>query len=204
MICWDRHNNTIIGYFSPRQVQWLRNHVGAVRDELQVDVALREVRRFLDAAVRMPLFVSDDLRPPPQEWFPAAAGCLEGLENLGPEFAHRRLADVALVLDSLPDKGGVVVLPGPRHAQAWVWSLGECGIHLARRLGLERQIPNWSAAAERDASRAELTLSGVLAWLSRIIDGLIEMTDLSYHPLPDTDHGDELNDHAAATDPQQQ
>lgn len=40
MICWDRHDGTIIGYFSPRQVRWLREHVGAVHRALQIDLDL--------------------------------------------------------------------------------------------------------------------------------------------------------------------
>ncbi|MGW4774983.1 hypothetical protein ACWEO2_44035 [Nocardia sp. NPDC004278] len=79
----------------------------------------------------------------------------------------------------------MVTLP-ERCAQAWVWSLAECGTHLEHRLGLQRQIPRFvDGGGHGDSNRAQRSLSGVLAWLGRITDGLIEVAGHPFQPPPE-------------------
>lgn len=162
MICWDSHDDTIIGYFSPRQIQWLRKQVSTLRNELQIEVAGWEYQCYPDAMMGTILVADDGLR-----------------------LIRRRVNDAALLLHTLPDSGGLVILPNQRCVYAWVWSLAECRINLARRLGLEQQLPQLvNNGARSDADRARRTLSGVITWLNRVVDSLVDVASLPGQLLP--------------------
>lgn len=139
MICWDRHDERIIGTFTPRQIRWIREHVSALPSR---PVATHE---------------------------------------RSSELLRRTFADTIAVLETLPTTGGVVILPSARHVWAWIWSLTECAMHLAARLGLA-----WAPATPPEVEgrdRNEVLLAKVTSWLTGVIDSLIRIAELNYTQL---------------------
>jgi hypothetical protein len=110
----------------------------------------------------------------------AAAWCAAGARPAA-DLVPRMLADVDLVLGALPTTGGVVVLPDDRHVWAWIWSPHECGMHLAFRLA--RTWRRSYATTSPRSDRAEQVFAQGMAWLTRVVDGLIDTADLSFSVL---------------------
>lgn len=180
MICWDRQANQIIGHFTPRQIHWLRGHIGVFRDAVSLDLQWRALERHCTGAIHVAEITQQD-----QPYVPASTSLptdVPAWSVVGPKqspaLAQRRLADADLVLGSLPATGGVVVLPDPRHVWAWIWSLYECGMHLAFRLGLPWVAPNTKASTTAD--RAQRSFPKAMTWLMTVIDTLVDVGDLPY------------------------
>ena len=154
MICWDRVDGQIIGTFTPRQIRWIRKHVGV-----------------LHATVNDVIF---PVGAPMPAW-PTGTG------DGGFDVVRHTLADAAVVLGTLPATGGVVVLSGSHQIWAWIWTLSECRTYLAVRLGLVRR-PAQTATPPRWGvdGRIERSLSTVTNWLESVVDDLIGIADLNY------------------------
>ncbi|HEV8556641.1 MAG TPA: hypothetical protein VGR06_09635 [Actinophytocola sp.] len=148
MICWDRMDGRIVGIFTPRQIRWIRRHVGVLHAAAQDVVPLLGVPAWLAA-----------------------------MAEVGFDAVRRTRADTAVVLDTLPETGGVVVLPERHQAWAWIWTLSECQIHLAFRVGPARRPAQISTAS---GSGTEWSLSMVTTWLESVVDDLICVADLNY------------------------
>jgi hypothetical protein len=92
MICWDRSESQVIGNFSPRQVRWIRDHVGNLRHALQVtkEQAESEVgRHFSDPLAQMktvPGHGRQDITggglPDQPAWWTATSRMIPGLTQL--------------------------------------------------------------------------------------------------------------------------
>jgi hypothetical protein len=181
VICWDRQADSIIGYFSPRQIRWFRQHVGAFRESvlsqrkwralerhlievLDIEGANQQHRQYVSAGGSLPAGVP--------AW---ASG---GLQMGGHDIEWHMLVDAELVLGSLPATGGVVVLPDQRYVWAWIWALYECAMHLSFRLGLTWEPPHTGTYSTAD--RAHRSFSKVMAWLMMVVDTLIDVADLRY------------------------
>ena len=180
LICWDRQADQTIGHFTPRQIRWFRDHVGAFRDAVSLDRDWRDLERHLVEA--------HDVVEISQEYHQHVAARIslstdvpawsEAGPTMSPTFPEHMLADADLVLGSLPATGGVVVLPDARHVWAWIWSLYQSGMHLAFRLGLPWAPPHTKTS--NTADRAQRSFPKVLAWLMTVIDTLIDVADLPY------------------------
>ncbi|MBO0879102.1 MAG: hypothetical protein J2P17_01715 [Mycobacterium sp.] len=190
MTCWDRHHDQIIGYFSPRQVRWLREHVGDMYAALQIDPQPREMRADSDEEQDITPFNPDIWRTTAKRWTPSTAWSAAthpgGPERVCPEFTRHRVADMALVLDTLPEIGGVVTLSDVHCIRAWVWSLAECGMHLTWRLGLQPYLPLDRQSPCRGTDRTRRSVCGVLAWLDRVTADLLDIAGDLFHPPEST------------------
>lgn len=168
MICWDRQGERIIGTFTPRQLRWIREHLGSFRVFLERaidgrDTGLRAGGGYLQAVDIAQRRLNGNA-PVNSDGFPAA------------HFLRKVVQDIDTVVDALPPSGGVVVLPDTRHAWAWVWSLYECGMEMAFRLKLE-----WGPLddmKETATGRHGRSFCSLMTWLIQVIEGLIEVVDL--------------------------
>jgi len=180
VICWDRQANQIIGNFTPRQIRWFRDHVSVFRDAVLLDRDWRALERDLVEALDIAEIIKEYHQQVPASISSSTdvpAWSVVG-SKMSPAFAEHMLADADLVLGSLPATGGVVVLPDVRHVWAWIWSLYDCGMHLAFRLGLPWVPPHTKTSTA--ANRAERSFPKVMAWLMAVIDTLVDVADLPY------------------------
>jgi hypothetical protein len=185
VICWDRQASQIIGHFSPRQIRWFRDHVGAFRDAVSLDRDWRDLEHYLIETIDIMEITQeyDQHLPatiPQSKDVPAWSVVRPKISRI---FSEHMLADADLVLGSLPATGGVVVLPDARHVWAWIWALYECGMHLAFRLGLPWVPPHTEISSAAD--RAARSFPKVMAWLMTVIDTLVDVADLPYPAIAD-------------------
>lgn len=152
MICWDRVDGQIIGVFTPRQIRWLRKHVGALLATAH-----------------------DAVFPVGAHAWPAGTG------EAGLDVLARMLGDAAVVLSTLPGTGGVVVLSRDSQIWAWIWTLSECRSHLAFRLGLTGQTAQATTPPRSGGDRRiDRTFSTVADWLTNVVGDLISVAELAY------------------------
>ena len=185
VMCWDRQADQIIGYFTPRQIRWLRDHVSTFRDAVDLHRGWAALeRRLADTALTAEIIQDDrhhgsvgaPLSPEVPAW------SIAGHQTEPVVFGHM-LAYADLVVDSLPTTGGVVVLPDARAVWAWIWSLYQCGMHLAFRLGLTWAPTYTQIHTHTTTDRAERSFLKVRAWLMTVIGTLIDVADLPYPTL---------------------
>jgi hypothetical protein len=181
MICWDRRGDLVIGHFTPREIDWTRRHLTRFGEVLRIghvglatgadtgadSELVAEAARYAEViAVR-------------GETGPAATRATETVRA-------RRLVNllqtydaVETVLDSLPDRGGVVLLRDPPESWAWIWAMYEYGMSLSCRLGI-----GWGPLPDEPpvtASAEERSFDATMRWILRVVTGLIEIADL---PVP--------------------
>lgn len=183
VICWDRQGDQIIGHFTARQIRWLRDHVSTFRDAVCMHRDWCALERHLAGAIYIAEITGEYHQDAPAGI--SLSTDVPAWSVVGPRmssaFAEHMLADADLVLGSLPATGGVVVLPDVRAVWAWIWSLYQCGMHLAFRLGLTWVPPHTETSTA--AGRAERSFFNVRTWLMTVIDTLIDVADLPY-PAP--------------------
>ena len=174
MFYWNRRGGRLVGNFTPRQVQWIRDHVTALRDTLEEYRPLREVdHHFAPGSYATKLFRGYHVQPAENDAPPTSK------TDMTPGLEQRALTDAGLVLSTLPATGSVVELPSTRYAWAWIWSLSDCRIHLGSRLGLD-----WWERLHSDTEDEVIgviqSYSKVSVWLSQVIENLIDMAELTY------------------------
>lgn len=179
MTCWDHQGDEIHGSFTPRQIRWIHKNLAVFGEALREAQHQQATGHLMAEALDIPF-----PRPCGDRATVIASPRNVSGHRLDPVWATskflnqmRRNAD--LVLNSLPETGGDVVLRGPREAWAWIWSLYECGMDVAIRLGIDwGPLPTMRRPG---ADRAERSYYYVMKWLLRVVDELIDVAEL---PLP--------------------
>jgi hypothetical protein len=180
VICWDRRAGQVIGYFTPRQIRWIRDHVSIFRDAVVIHGDWCALERHLADAQHITEIAQCDRHQMP--YMASSSGVpawsVGGHHDVETRLFRHILTDTDIVLGSLPIAGGVVVLDDARAVWAWIWSLYQCGMHLAFRLGLPWLPPTEMCVT---GERAERSFFKVRAWLMTVIDTLI---DVAVFPCP--------------------
>ncbi|CAM3648442.1 DUF2017 domain-containing protein [Kibdelosporangium persicum] len=121
-VCWDRAGDELIGVFSPHAVAWLRRQMAGYGELLEWRYTKYTSDDPTAEAIGIPLATT------PAEYPPLVAALREIIPEEEPEpvrlwwepdVVRWLYAGARLVLDSLPETGGVVVLRERHQIDAW-------------------------------------------------------------------------------------
>jgi hypothetical protein len=175
MICWDRTDDLVIGTFLPVQVRWLRRQLSGFRD--LIDWRMRQYRcgDLLHAFVGMPLPVAPPEEPmlrtllaryvPEQEPEPVRLW-------REPDVLGRIRDGIEVVLGTLPETGGVVVLDALGKARDWACVLVDLRVAYAVKTGVVDALDVPPPAETPEHLETPYFHVG---WLREVVDGLTEI-----------------------------
>jgi Domain of unknown function (DUF2017) len=180
-VCWDRAGDDLIGVFSPHAVAWLRRQMSGYRELLEWRYADYATDDPTAEAVGAPLASCPTSYPPLvaalQEIIP-----LDEPEAIRlwwePDVVRWLYAGTRLVLDSLPETGGVVVLRERHEIDAWQAAVPNMRVVFAVAAGV------WPVPAGTEDFRHTMPKvdprrlerdRDLTAWLQRVVGGLTEI-----------------------------
>lgn len=179
MICWDRTEDLVIGTFLPVQVRWLRRQLSGFRD--LIDWRCRQYRcgDLLHAFVGMPLPVA----PPEEPMLRTLLGrYVPEYEPepvrlwWEPDVLGRIREGIEIVLATLPEQGGVVLLDEPGKVRAWAGVLVDLRVAYAVRTGVLDALD--AAPPTNPPEHLEMPYFHV-GWLRHVVDGLARIAGLT-------------------------
>jgi hypothetical protein len=180
-VCWDRAGDDLIGVFSPHAVAWLRRQMSGYQQLLEWRYADYSSEDPTAEAISMPLADSFTQYPP------LVAALREIIPDDEPEpirlwwepdVVRWLYAGTRVVLDSLPETGGVVVLRERHQIEAWQAAVPNMRVVFAVAAGVW-PVPvgterNRHTMPRVDPGRFERDRQ-LTHWLRRVVDSLIEV-----------------------------
>jgi hypothetical protein len=177
-VCWDRAGDELIGVFSPHAVAWLRTQMAGYRQLLEWRYSKYQADDPTAEAVGAPVASHPTQYPP----------LVAALREIIPDDEHELIrlwwepdvvrwlyAGTQVVLDSLPETGGVVVLRERHQIDAWQAAVPNMRVVFAVAAGV------WPVPAGTEDKRYTMPALDprcfdrdrtLTEWLQRVVDGL--------------------------------
>jgi hypothetical protein len=180
-VCWDRAGGDLIGVFSPHAVAWLRRQMSGYEQLLEWRYTNYSTEDPTAEAIAIPLAVK------PTEYPPLVAALGEIIPDDEPEpirlwwepdVVRWLYAGTRVVLNSLPETGGVVVLRERHEIEAWQAAVPNMRVVFAVAAGV------WPVPAGTERARHTMPKvdphrldrdRDLTGWLQRVVDGLTEI-----------------------------
>jgi hypothetical protein len=177
-VCWDRVGDDLIGVFSPHAVAWLRRQMTGYQQLLEWRYASYSTEDATAEAVGVPIAAQ------PTHYPPLVAALREIIPDDEPEpvrlwwepdVVRWLYAGTQVVLDSLPETGGVVVLKQRHQIEAWQAAVPNMRVVFAVAAGV------WPVPAGTELHRDTMPKLDpdrfepnreLTRWLQRVVDGL--------------------------------
>jgi hypothetical protein len=187
-VCWDRAGEDLIGVFSPHAVAWLRRQMSGYQQLLEWRYASYDTDDPTAEALGAPLASHPTAYPP----------LVAALHQIIPQDEHELIrlwwepdvvrwlyAGTRLMLDSLPETGGVVVLRERHVIDAWQAAVPNMRVVFAVAAGVW-PVPAGTEAHKHTMPQVDPSRAGrdrdLTDWLQRVVDGLTEAAQ----PAPTT------------------
>ncbi|MBP2322447.1 hypothetical protein JOF56_002832 [Kibdelosporangium banguiense] len=180
-VCWDRADGDLIGVFSPHAVSWLRRQMTGYRELLEWRYTNYVTDDPTANAIGVPLAST------PAEYPPLVAALREIIPDEEPEairlwwepdVVRWLYAGTQVVLNTLPESGGVVVLRERHEIEAWQAAVPNMRVVFAVAAGI------WPVPAGTEHNRHSMPKldpdrhrpdRALTQWLRRVVDGLTEI-----------------------------
>jgi Domain of unknown function (DUF2017) len=182
-VCWDRAGDDLIGVFSPHAVAWLRRQMTGYRELLE----WRYTHYVTDDPTANAIGVPIASGPP--DYPPLVAALREIIPDEEPEpirlwwepdVVRWLYAGTQVVLDTLPEAGGVVLLRERHEIEAWQSAVPNMRVVFAVASGV------WPVPAGTEPNRHSMPKldpdrfgpdSALTLWLRQVIERLTEMAE---------------------------
>ncbi|WP_037270023.1 DUF2017 family protein [Kibdelosporangium aridum] len=182
-VCWDRAGDELIGVFSPHAVAWLRRQMAGYSELLEWRYTKYASDDPTAEAIGLPLATQ------PAEYPPLVAALREIIPDEEPEpirlwwepdVVRWLYAGTQVVLDSLPETGGVVVLRERHEIEAWQAAVPNMRVVFGVAAGV-MPVPAGTESHRHTMPKAvpgrfehdrDLTV-----WLRRVVDALTEIAE---------------------------
>ncbi|MET0235566.1 MAG: DUF2017 family protein [Kibdelosporangium sp.] len=180
-VCWDRVDGDLIGVFSPHAVSWLRRQMTGYRELLEWRYTNYATDDPTASAIGVPLAAG------PAEYPPLVAALREIIPEEEPEpvrlwwepdVVRWLYAGTEVVLATLPESGGVVVLRERHEIEAWQSAVPNMRVVFAVASGV------WPVPAGTEQNRHSMPRldpdryepdRALTQWLRRVVDSLTEI-----------------------------
>lgn len=182
-VCWDRAGDELIGVFSPHAVAWLRRQMAGYRELLEWRYTKYVTDDPTAEAIGVPIASA------PDEYPPLVAALREIIPDEEPEpvrlwwepdVVRFLYAGTQIVIDSLPETGGVVVLRERHELEAWQAAVPNMRVVFAVAAGV------WPVPAGTESQRYRMPRTDpsrfeqdreLTDWLRRVVDALTEIAE---------------------------
>jgi hypothetical protein len=182
-VCWDRAGEDLIGVFSPHAVSWLRRQMNGYQQLLEWRYANYVTDDPTANAVGVPVASA------PAEYPPLVAALREIIPEDEPEairlwwepdVVRWLYAGTRVVLDSLPETGGVVALREPHEIEAWQVAVPNMRVVFAVASGV------WPVPAGTEQNRHTMPKArperfdrdrALTDWLRKVVDRLTDIAE---------------------------
>ncbi|ONI73298.1 hypothetical protein ALI144C_46155 [Actinosynnema sp. ALI-1.44] len=190
-VCWDRAGDELIGVFSPHAVAWLRRQMTGYSELLEWRYTKYATDDPTAEAIGVPLASSAD------EYPPLVAALREIIPDEEPEpvrlwwepdVVRFLYAGTQVVLDSLPETGGVVVLRERHQIEAWQAAVPNMRVVFAVATGIwpvpAGTEPHRHTMPRADPGRFEQDRD-LTEWLRRVVASLTDIAEPASTPSTD-------------------